>query len=41
MTEYVYRVPYNLMCNYSSIIVTYVHIPTHKNVDPNYVRIFY
>jgi len=26
---------------YSSVIVTYVHIPTHKNFDPNSVHICY
>ena len=37
---YLYRTGL-MYITYSSILVTYIHLLTWKNVDPNYVHIFY
>jgi len=40
MTEQLYKIPDNLLCNLQ-FRINYIRIPTWKNVDPNYVHIYY
>ena len=40
MTEYVYKIPDNLLRNLQVQNSHLVHVPTYKNVDPNYVHIY-
>ena len=40
LTEQVYKIPDNLLCNLQ-FHISYIRIRTWKNVNPNYVHIYY